>query len=95
MSNVESLKLDFDVPYYKVESFHNESLFESINQSVISGYNNSFDTDRDGVKNRDDEFPLDPNEFRDSDNDGIGDNADTDDDNDGIVDLEDSNPFTP
>jgi len=95
LSNVESLKLDFDVPYYKVESFHNESLFESINQSVISGYNNSFDTDRDGVKNRDDEFPLDPNEFRDSDNDGIGDNADTDDDNDGIVDLEDSNPFTP
>ena len=47
------------------------------------------------MKNRDDEFPLDPNEFRDSDNDGIGDNADTDDDNDGIVDLEDSNPFTP
>ena len=31
-------------------------------------------------------FPYDPNESRDNDNDGIGDNADLDDDNDGYSD---------
>ncbi len=44
------------------------------------------DIDGDGVENKFDPFPTDPNEWIDSDNDGIGDNADSDDDNDGISD---------
>jgi hypothetical protein len=35
-----------------------------------------------------DAFPFDPNEWQDTDGDGIGDNADTDDDNDGYNDHE-------
>ncbi|MDH5692026.1 MAG: LamG domain-containing protein, partial [Gammaproteobacteria bacterium] len=45
------------------------------------------DTDGDGVPDSLDAFPLDPLEWADNDNDGIGDNADTDDDNDGMPDL--------
>ena len=36
------------------------------------------DRDKDGVLNINDEFPDDPSEFLDSDQDGVGDNADTD-----------------
>ncbi|WP_193212852.1 hypothetical protein [Luteolibacter marinus] len=40
------------------------------------------DSDGDGSSNLKDEFPNDPTETRDSDNDGLGNNADPDDDND-------------
>lgn len=50
------------------------------------------DTDSDKVNDGQDTFPLDPNEWEDTDEDGIGDNADLDDDNDGIPDTED--PFS-
>ena len=53
------------------------------------------DLDDDGVPNDQDAFPLDPNEQRDNDLDGIGDNADTDDDNDGVSDVNDDFPFDP
>lgn len=56
---------------------------------------NDNDYDCDGFLNEDDVFPLDPNEHQDSDNDGIGNNADTDDDNDGVVDEEDAFPLDP
>ena len=46
------------------------------------------DTDGDGVKDAEDIFPLDPREDKDSDNDGVGNNADEDDDNDGLKDEE-------
>ena len=95
LTNVESLKLDFGTPFHKVASFRDESLFATIEQEILTGYSTSSDTDRDGVVTRDDEFPNDPHEFKDSDRDGIGDNADPDDDNDGIIDLEDPNPFAP
>ena len=42
------------------------------------------DTDGDGVLNEDDAFPDDPNEWSDTDGDGIGDNSDPDIDNDGV-----------
>ncbi|MDB4714869.1 gliding motility-associated C-terminal domain-containing protein, partial [Flavobacteriaceae bacterium] len=42
-----------------------------------------------------DSFPLDPTEQSDSDNDGIGDNADLDDDNDGVLDVDDIFPNNP
>jgi len=44
------------------------------------------DTDGDGVPDNQDEFPNDGSETIDTDNDGIGDEADGDDDNDGIPD---------
>jgi hypothetical protein len=46
-----------------------------------------YDTDGDGVKNLLDAFPNDPNEWNDTDSDGIGDNSDPDDDDDGFDDL--------
>jgi hypothetical protein len=44
------------------------------------------DSDNDGVPDDQDHFPLDGNEWLDTDQDGIGNNADTDDDNDGMPD---------
>jgi uncharacterized repeat protein (TIGR02543 family) len=46
------------------------------------------DTDEDGVKDGVDALPSDPTETLDSDNDGIGDNADLDDDGDGYSDAD-------
>jgi len=46
------------------------------------------DTDGDGVFDRFDAFPNDPNEQYDTDGDGLGNNIDLDDDNDGISDEE-------
>lgn len=44
------------------------------------------DSDGDGVPDSLDAFPTDPSETEDTDEDGIGNNADTDDDNDGMPD---------
>jgi len=57
------------------------------------------DSDGDGHPNSSDAFPGDPNEWLDTDHDGIGNNADTDDDNDGIPDSVETalhmNPLNP
>ncbi len=59
--------------------------------SAIAVFN--VDSDNDGQPNATDPFPFDPTETEDTDNDGIGDNADTDDDNDGVSDtVEDGGP---
>jgi Ca2+-binding EF-hand superfamily protein len=55
----------------------------------------SNDADNDGVANDLDQFPNDPNEYFDSDGDGVGDNADTDDDGDGVLDSTDAFPYDP
>jgi len=52
------------------------------------------DSDGDGVADDEDAFPNDPNETKDTDGDGIGDNADPDDDNDGVADNIDNCPLT-
>ena len=56
------------------------------------------DLDGDGVPRAGsvpwDEFPLDPKEWRDTDGDGIGDNADIDDDGDGWSDVEEKKAGT-
>jgi hypothetical protein len=48
---------------------------------------NNPDRDGDGRANTQDAFPDNPNEWLDTDKDGIGNNADTDDDNDGMPDT--------
>jgi gliding motility-associated-like protein len=48
------------------------------------------DIDSDGFSNSDDAFPNNPNEYLDTDGDGIGDNADQDDDNDGFTDSDEA-----
>ena len=54
------------------------------------------DSDNDSVVNENDPFPNNPNEWLDTDHDGIGNNADTDDDGDGISDeVEKSNGLNP
>jgi hypothetical protein len=50
------------------------------------------DSDGDGFSDRNDVFPDDPAEWRDSDRDGLGDEADTNDDNDDVPDLDDYAP---
>ena len=58
-----------------------------------------FDDDNDGINDIFDPFPLNANEWEDTDGDGVGDNADMDDDNDGFIDILDTYPkyagFTP
>ena len=51
-----------------------------------------YDRDLDGVPNDRDDFPNNASEWKDSDQDGIGDNEDLDDDNDGYNDTEDYFP---
>ena len=46
------------------------------------------DSDGDGTRDGDDAFPTNPRESKDTDRDGIGDNADLDDDNDGVSDVD-------
>jgi len=53
------------------------------------------DSDNDGVPDDLDAFPNDANETVDSDNDGIGNNADPDDDDDGEPDATDDFPLDP
>ncbi|MEM6191865.1 thrombospondin type 3 repeat-containing protein [Shewanella scandinavica] len=66
----------------------------SINVTPVAARVNS-DIDGDGVADRYDAFPKNPGEDLDTDNDGMGNNADTDDDNDGVLDIEDAFPLDP
>ena len=51
------------------------------------------DDDNDGVLDGSDAFPLDADEYLDTDGDGIGNNADLDDDADGVSDVSDAFPL--
>jgi hypothetical protein len=53
------------------------------------------DLDGDSVSDDEDIFPLDPSEWQDSDNDGIGDNSDPDRDGDGVNNDQDAYPDDP
>uniref|UniRef100_A0A7S1S4C8 Uncharacterized protein n=1 Tax=Alexandrium catenella TaxID=2925 RepID=A0A7S1S4C8_ALECA len=55
----------------------------------------SGDHDGDGVENQHDAFPLDEKEHKDSDLDGLGDNADHDRDGDGVNNTKDMYPDDP
>ena len=67
------------------------------NDFTITLVDNEIDIDGDGYFDYEDAFPSDPNEYLDTDGDGIGNNADTDDDGDGwsddIEDQEGSDPL--
>ncbi|MDA8644650.1 hypothetical protein N9L50_05105, partial [Flavobacteriaceae bacterium] len=67
------------------------------NDFTITLVDDEIDTDGDGYYDYEDAFPSDPNEYLDTDGDGIGNNADTDDDGDGwsddIEDQEGSDPL--
>ncbi|MDA9879630.1 gliding motility-associated C-terminal domain-containing protein [Flavobacteriaceae bacterium] len=67
------------------------------NDFTITLVDNEIDIDGDGYFDYEDAFPSDPNEYLDTDGDGIGDNTDTDDDGDGwsdeIEDQEGSDPL--
>ncbi|MDA9262498.1 gliding motility-associated C-terminal domain-containing protein [bacterium] len=65
------------------------------NDFTITLVDNEIDIDGDGYFDYEDAFPSDPNEYLDTDGDGIGNNADTDDDNDGVLDVEDDLPLDP
>jgi hypothetical protein len=53
------------------------------------------DSDGDGALDGEDDFPVNPDEQLDTDNDGFGNNADPDDDNDGFSDEDDVFPLDP
>ena len=62
------------------------------NTSCIGTVNTNSDSDGDGFPDAEDAFPDDPNEWLDTDGDGLGNNTDTDDDNDGFDDEYDAFP---
>ncbi len=83
----------------KDEDDDNDGLSDSDEEKIGTSPLSS-DTDNDKVNDRIDIFPLDNNEYRDTDKDGYGDNADSDDDNDGLTDEEEiyvygTNPLSP
>jgi len=110
LSAVESQNIitaDFELPTKlpKVASIRIQ-LDNNLGSSFINTLNGAFnygttdlnqlDSDDDNVVDANDAFPLDPNESVDTDNDGIGNNADLDDDNDGIPDtFENLNGLNP
>ncbi len=51
------------------------------------------DDDNDGIDDASDSFPQDPQEWEDTDGDGIGNNADSDDDGDAVKDVDDAFPL--
>ncbi|NLS13959.1 hypothetical protein HGP28_13785 [Vibrio sp. SM6] len=53
------------------------------------------DSDNDGVIDENDAFPTDPDETKDTDGDGIGDNSDDDIDGDGVKNDDDADPQDP
>jgi len=66
-----------------------QKIKEKIEESNLS----PMDSDGDGYSDNVDEFPLDEDEWIDTDNDGIGNNEDIDDDNDGYSDNVDEFPL--
>ncbi|WP_448546983.1 S8 family serine peptidase [Thalassotalea fusca] len=71
------------------------NIAEFNNGTPIAFVESSEDSDGDGIVDLVDDFPYDPSEYKDTDGDGIGNNADTDDDNDGVDDGWDQFPEDP
>lgn len=69
-----------------VNSSGSNALITNHINAIFNSENPNQDSDEDGVPDNEDAFPNDPNEWIDTDNDGVGNNADTDDDGDGMPD---------
>jgi len=93
-NNVEKIANDRYVMRGKVvitdtEDFMNPKLkLVSVCDASLNGKAWDQDSDQDGMIDALDAFPSDPNEYRDSDGDGTGNNADTDDDGDTVSDVD-------
>ena len=70
----------------------NDGLPDTVELGIAQGSTERLfaDTDNDGILDGEDEFPLDPSNSVDTDNDGIDNNSDPDDDNDEILDGDDN-----
>ena len=74
--------------YFVVRAYEGDVESSDSNEVVYSSAEpaGSSDSDGDGINNVVDAFPFDPDEWFDTDDDGIGNNTDQDDDNDGMPD---------
>jgi len=73
--------------YYVVRAYNASDASGDSNEVQFTPVAISVDSDGDGIDDASDAFPNDPTEWSDSDDDGIGDNADLDDDGDGLPDV--------
>lgn len=91
-----AIELRDECPAFGAADFQIEASYQFLGQRSLACPNIcDGDRDDDGVPDDDDAFPWDPNEWEDTDGDGIGDNADPDDDDDGIPDDQDPDPKDP
>ena len=74
------------------EDDDNDGLIDS-DEDLLGTSSLSEDSDSDGVNDGQDLFPTDATESKDTDGDGVGNNADADDDNDGVSDTSDDFPL--
>ena len=80
--NTDGVTLTFQLTVKDSKGLQNfDSCIVQVNKAAVR------DNDNDGVPDDQDEFPSDPTETIDTDDDGIGNNADTDDDNDKMPDA--------
>jgi hypothetical protein len=80
--------LDDNTTYYFVARAYNVYGDESENSNEVRYEPEMIeDRDGDGIPDNQDAFPDDPDEWVDSDEDGVGHNSDEDDDNDGMPDV--------
>jgi len=93
--------LEVDKTYsYRIYSYREQAPDSEVNNCSINHifysdmphFTIRADSDGDGVADVEDAFPVDINEWLDTDSDGTGDNADTDADNDGYYDVGDAFP---
>ena len=82
--------------YYFAATAYDTNMNESEFSLEIDYLVPTIDTDGDGYTDSNDDFPDDPTEWLDTDDDGIGNNADEDDDGDGMPDFwEDDHELNP
>jgi hypothetical protein len=86
--------------YFDLDGDNYSNIIEYVLSSALDDFDStpSFllagaDSDGDGIPDAVDGFPVDNTEFKDTDNDGIGNNSDLDDDGDGIIDSLDEMPL--
>ncbi len=100
LSNAQTRQASFTAPAIATGTAVLTFELKAIDAGGLSATSNcsvtvlSADIDGDGVANAQDAFATNAAEWRDSDGDGIGDNADPDDNNNGIADA-DENPNAP